>query len=58
MLFMGAIIFGVVTFTRNISAGFITVIIILILQGFLISLFEDPDKRYIRTSRSFWRCRT
>ena len=47
MLFMGAIIFGVVTFTRNISAGFITVIIILILQGFLISLFEDPDKRYI-----------
>ncbi len=47
MLFMGAIIFGVVTFTRNISAGFITVIIILILQGFLISLFEDPDKRYM-----------
>ena len=47
MLFMGAIIFGVVTFTRNISAGFITVLIILILQGFLISLFEDPEKRFI-----------
>ena len=47
LLFMGAIIFGIVTFTRNISAGFITVIIILILQGFLVSLFDDPEKRYI-----------
>jgi len=47
MLFMGAIIFGVVTFTRNISAGFITVLILLILQGLLTSLFEDPDKRFL-----------
>ena len=47
MLFMGAIVFGVVTFTRNISAGFITVLILLISQGFLISLFEDPDKRFL-----------
>ena len=47
MLFMGAIVFGVVTFTRNISAGFITVLILLIFQGFLVSLFEDPDKRFL-----------
>ena len=47
LLFMGAIIFGIVTFSRNISAGFITVIIILILQGFLVSLFDDPERRYI-----------
>ena len=47
MLFMGAIVFGIVTFTRNISAGFITVLILLISQGFLISLFEDPDKRFL-----------
>ncbi len=33
MLFMGAIVFGIVTFTRNISAGFITVLILLILQN-------------------------
>ena len=47
MLFIGAIVFGIVTFTRNISAGFITVLIILILQGLLVSLFEDPDKRLL-----------
>ena len=46
MLFIGAIVFGVVTFTRNISAGFITVLIILILQGLLVSLFDDPEKRF------------
>ncbi len=47
MLFIGAIVFGIVTFTRNISAGFITVLIILILQGFLVSLFDNPDKRFL-----------
>ena len=47
MLFIGAIVFGIVTFTRNISAGFITVLVILILQGLLVSLFDDPDKRFI-----------
>jgi ABC-2 type transport system permease protein len=46
MLFIGAIVFGIVTFTRNISAGFITVLIILILQGLLVSLFDDPEKRF------------
>ena len=47
MLFIGAIVFGIVTFTRNISAGFITVLILLISQGFLVSLFDDPEKRLI-----------
>ena len=43
MLFTGAIVFGIVTFTRNISAGFIFVIIILILQGFLSSFGQEQD---------------
>ena len=47
MLFMGAIVFGIVTFTRNISAGFITVLILLICQGFLANLFDDPERRFI-----------
>ena len=35
ILFFGAIVFGVVAFTRNIAAGFITVIIIMFGQGLL-----------------------
>ena len=47
MIFTGAIVFGIVTFTRNISAGFIFVIIILILQGFLVSFGQEPDNRLV-----------
>ena len=47
MLFTGAIVFGIVTFTRNISAGFIFVIIILILQGFLASFGQEQENRLI-----------
>ena len=45
ILFIGAIVFGVVAFTRNIAAGFITVIIILFGQGVLESLLSDPENR-------------
>ena len=47
MIFIGAIVFGIVTFTRNISAGFIFVIIILILQGFLVSFGQEQENRLI-----------
>ena len=47
MLFTGAIVFGIVTFTRNISAGFIFVIIILILQGFLVSFGQEQENRLV-----------
>ncbi len=47
ILLFGAIVFAVVTFTRNIAAGFITVILLLIVQGFTASLLSDPDNRYI-----------
>jgi ABC-2 type transport system permease protein len=47
ILFFGAIVFGVVAFTRNIAAGFITVIIIMFGQGLLESLLSDPENRTI-----------
>tara|TARA_R110000787_G_scaffold286157_1_gene403476 strand:- start:926 stop:4642 length:3717 start_codon:yes stop_codon:yes gene_type:complete len=45
ILFFGAIVFAVVAFTRNIAAGFITVIIIMFGQGLLESLLTDPENR-------------
>uniref|UniRef100_UPI00404B4866 M1 family aminopeptidase n=3 Tax=Gelidibacter sp. TaxID=2018083 RepID=UPI00404B4866 len=47
VLLFGAIVFAVVTFTRNIAAGFITVILLMLAQGLLESLLSDPDNRYL-----------
>ena len=47
ILLFGAIVFGVVTFTRNIAAGFITVILLLFVQGLAESFLSDPEYRYI-----------
>ena len=47
ILLFGAIVFAVVTFTRNIAAGFITVILLLFIQGVTDSLLSDPDSRYL-----------
>lgn len=47
ILLFGAIVFAVVTFTRNIAAGFITVILLLFVQGVTESLLSDPDNRYL-----------
>ena len=47
ILLFGAIVFAVVTFTRNIAAGFITVILLLFVQGVTDSLLSDPDSRYL-----------
>ena len=47
MIFTGAIVFGIVTFTRNVSAGFIFVIILLVLQGFLVSFGQEQENRLI-----------
>ena len=47
MLFMGAIIFTIVTLTRSIYAGFITIIIIMILQGMINSVAANVDYREI-----------
>ena len=47
VLLFGAIVFGVVTFTRNISAGFITVVLLMLVQGIVENILADPDYRYI-----------
>jgi ABC-2 type transport system permease protein len=44
VLFFGAVVFAVVTFSRNIAAGFITVIILLFAQGAVTSIFSDPEQ--------------
>ena len=47
VLLFGAIVFAVVTFSRNIAAGFITVILFMLVQGIVENLLADPDYRYI-----------
>ena len=47
VLLFGAIVFAVVTFTRNIAAGFITVVLILLIQGIVANLLSDPENRLI-----------
>jgi ABC-2 type transport system permease protein len=46
VLLFGAIVFGVVTFTRNIAAGFITVLLLIFVQGMAESLLANPDNRF------------
>ena len=41
----GAIVFAVVTFSRNIAAGFITVIILIFIQGVLESSLSEAEQR-------------
>lgn len=45
VLLFGAIVFAVVTFTRNIAAGFITVILLMLIQGLVASALSGPDDR-------------
>ena len=47
ILLFGAIVFAVVAFTRNIAAGFITVVLLMLIQGIFESLLTNPDYRYI-----------
>ena len=47
LFFYSSIIFGVVTFTRNVYVGFISVIIIVIVEALLEGLFSNPDNRFI-----------
>lgn len=47
ILLFGAIVFAVVTFTRNIAAGFIAVILLLFVQGLMENLLSDPDNRFL-----------
>ncbi|WP_299107373.1 M1 family aminopeptidase [uncultured Tenacibaculum sp.] len=46
-LLFGAIVFGVVTFTRNITAGFITIIALMFIQGLTVGLLSEEENRMI-----------
>ncbi|SEE35365.1 ABC-2 type transport system permease protein [Tenacibaculum sp. MAR_2010_89] len=46
VLLFGVIVFGVVTFSRNIAAGFITVLLLMFVQGVADSLLSNPDNRF------------
>lgn len=43
MLFMGAIVFTVVTLSRSIYAGFITIIILMVIQGLIHAIAADVN---------------
>lgn len=47
ILFYGAIIFAVVTFSRSIAAGFITFIGLILLQILMISFVSGPNQGYL-----------
>ena len=47
VLLFGAIVFAVVTFSRNIAAGFITVVLLLFVQGLAENLLSNPDHRFL-----------
>ena len=47
VLLFGIIVFGVVTFTRNIAAGFITVVLLMFVQSITESFLSNPDNRFL-----------
>jgi ABC-2 type transport system permease protein len=47
MLFFGAVVFAIVTFSRSVGAGFITVIILMFFQGAVGSIFSEPEQETI-----------
>ncbi|MDT0294589.1 M1 family aminopeptidase [Mesonia ostreae] len=47
LLFFGVIVFGVVTFSRNIFVGFVVVLILIILQGLAGNYLSDLDTKNI-----------
>lgn len=47
LIFFGAIVFAVVTFTRNIAAGFITIIVVMFLQGLMQGLLSEEGNRFL-----------
>ncbi|APG64658.1 hypothetical protein LPB136_04460 [Tenacibaculum todarodis] len=47
LIFFGAIVFAVVTFTRSIAAGFIAVIILMFFQGLLQGMLSEEENRFI-----------
>ncbi|CAM1372254.1 ABC transporter permease/M1 family aminopeptidase [Tenacibaculum xiamenense] len=46
-ILFGAIVFAVVTFTRNIASGFIAIVIVMFIQGLMSSLLSEEENRFI-----------
>lgn len=46
-LLYGSIVFAIVVFTRNLTAGFITIIALSLIQGLTNSLLQDPENRVL-----------
>lgn len=46
-LFFGIVIFGVVTFSRNVFAGFITVLVLIVLQGLTSTLAGNEEYKIL-----------
>ena len=44
VLFFGAVVFAIVTFSRSVAAGFITVIILMFVQGAISSILSEPEQ--------------
>jgi ABC-2 type transport system permease protein len=47
IFFISVLVFSIVTFTRNIAAGFITVLVLIILRSFITSFGSNPDYEFI-----------
>lgn len=47
MIFFGAIVFAVVTFTRNVSIGFIAILALFLIQIFAQNLTQDLDNKML-----------
>lgn len=47
LILFGAMVFGLVTFTRNIYVGFIFVLLLFVFQSLLSTLTQDMDNRYL-----------
>ncbi len=47
LLLFGAIVFAVVTFSRNIAAGFISVLIVMLIQGLMVSMIAQQENRLL-----------
>lgn len=47
LILYGAIVFALVTFSRNVYVGFIAIVILLVIQGLLENLTQEMDNRYL-----------
>lgn len=47
LILYGAIVFALVTFSRNVYVGFISIVVLLVIQGLVENLTQEMDNRYL-----------